>query len=173
MSAGQQTSVGAKKAAFAGMLSDASRDTNHRSYTSEEASAEIPFGSFVGAGADPEGMLQLAATTDKLRGVLVNSMAFVPDVEVGDDGLKPKMTGSVSSRARGYLLCEQDVVETDDLFIRYVHAGAEVPGSVRKDGDGGDALDSKAFARFLGSSFTGSDGNLIVECEWDVGGSST
>ncbi len=166
----QQTSVAAKAPAFAGMRSDASRDTNARSYTNEEASAEIPFGTFVGAGATnlETGMLQLAATADRKLGVLVNSMAFVPDVEVGDNGLKPKMTGSVDSRGRAWVLCEGDVTPADHVFIRCVFTPPEVPGSVRLDADTADAVDASPWARFLGSNVTGSDGNNIVEVEWDV-----
>lgn len=160
-----QTSVAAKAPAYAGMRSDASRDTNGRSYTSEEASAEIAFGTFVGQGANEKGMLLLAATADKVIGALVNSMAFAKDVEVGDTGLKPAMTGTVDSRQRLWVLCEQDVTPADPVFIRCVAAGAEVAGSVRKDADTADAVDASHWARFLGANV-----GTLVEVEYDVHG---
>lgn len=160
-----QTSVAAKAAAYAGMISDASRDTNLRSYTSEEASAEIQFGTFVAQGVAEKGMLKLAAITDRVVGVLVNSQAFAKDVEVGDTGLKPKMTASVMTRGRVWVLAEEAMTFASVALIRAIVAGSEVAGSVRDTADGADTIDKTAgWLRVL----TGSTGAGLVEVEFDI-----
>src|SRR5688572_11716891 len=126
-----QTSVSDRMAvAFPGMRSDASRDNNCRSYVSEEASAEVPFGVFVGQGTDEEGALLLAATTDRVIGATLHSHAYAKDQELGDDGLKPGVTLAVASRDRAWICAESGAITpADSVFIRCVAAGAEVAGA--------------------------------------------
>lgn len=160
----QQTSVGVKAIAYAGMISDASRDSNLRSYTSEEASAEIPFGVFVGQGTNDNGMLLLAATSDGVVGLLVNSQAFARDVEVGDTGLKPKMTAQVMTRGRAYAWVEEAVTPASLPLIRCIAVGSEKAGALRDTADASDCVNASSWMRFLGTT----TGAGFVEVEFDV-----
>ncbi len=166
MTAGQQTSVSLRKEfAYAGMISDLSRDTNLKSYTSEEASAEIPFGTFVGQGATyDDSILKLATITDKVVGVLVLSQAFAADVEVGTTGLKPKMTAQVMTRGRVWVYVEEAVTPASTFLIRGIAAGAEKAGATRDTADASDLIDASKWARFLGTT----TGAGLVEIEFDV-----
>ena len=160
-----QTSVSSMARGFAGLVSDSSRDSNVRSYVSEEASAEIPFGTFVKQGAADNGALKMTAQTDAtIIGLVVHSHAYAKDTELGDTGLKPGVTLSVLTRGRAFVLCEQAVTPATPVFIRGVAAGAEVAGSVRSDADVNDAVDASAWARFLETT----TGAGFAEIEFDV-----
>lgn len=159
-----QSSIAAMTRAYAGMLSDSSRDTNKRSYTSEEASDEIPFGVFVGQGADDDGMLKLATIADKVIGVLILPNGHAKDTEVGDTGLKSKMTGNVLSRGRCFVHVEEAVTPASLAKIRGIAVGAEKAGALRDTADASDLIVASSWVRFLGTT----TGAGIVEIEFDV-----
>lgn len=158
-----QTSVSSMAAGYPGMESDASRDQNNRSYVSEEASAEIPFGVFVGQGAADDGMLLLAATSDKVIGVLLATGALPKDLALGDTGLKPKMTGTVKSRGRCFVYVEEAVTPASSPLIRCIATGGEKAGSLRDTADASDCL-AAPWIRILGTT----TGAGFVEVEYDV-----
>lgn len=160
-----QTSVATKMTrAFAGMVADSSRDTNVRSYVSEEASAEIPFGVFVKQGTGDDQCLKLTAVTDKLIGVVVHSHAYAKDQELGDTGLKPKVTVGVMSRGRIWMPVEEAVTPASPVRVRCIAVGNEVAGALRDTADASDDVAITTWARFL----TSTTGAGIVLLEFDV-----
>lgn len=162
-----QTSVSSRMAVgFPGLISDASRNTNLISGTSEEASAEIPYGVFVGEGADRNGMLLLAAITDRVKGLLVYSSAAAKPNELGDSGLKSGITGSVMTAGRAFVYVEEAVTRASKVLIRCIAAGAEKAGATRDTADASDLLDASAWCRFVEDS----TGAGFVEVEFNVVG---
>lgn len=165
MAVGQQTSITTRMAkGFPGMISDASRDTNIRSYVSQEASAEIPFGVFVGQGSDDDGMVLLAATTDKVIGLLTHSNAYAKDIELGDVGLKPTVVGGVMSRGRAFVYVEEAVTPASPVLIRAIAVNPERAGATRDTADASDTIDASKWARFIETA----TGAGFVEIEFDV-----
>lgn len=160
-----QTSVALRMtAAYPGMISDSHMDSNVRSYVSEEASAEIPFGVFVKQGTADEGCLLLTAITDKVIGVVVHSHAYAKTEELGTTGLKPKVTLGVMTRGRIWCYVEEAVTPASSVLIRAIAAGAEKAGATRDTADASDLIDASKWARFLGTT----TGAGIVEVEFDV-----
>lgn len=160
-----QTSVAeSMTAAFAGMVADSSPNKDVRSYVSEEASAEIPFGVMVGQGTLDDQCLLLAAITDKMIGVVVHSHAYAKDVELGTTGIKPKMTVGVMKKGVVWVYVEEAVTPASTVLCRAVAAGAEKAGAFRDTADASDLIDCSSFARFL-SSTTGAG---IALLEFDV-----
>lgn len=160
-----QTSVGTSlTTAIQGMKADASRDENVRSYVSEESSAEIPFGVMVAQGSAVDGALKLAATSDKLIGVVVFDQAYAKDTELGDTGLKPKVTLGVMTRGRIWVPVEEAVTPASAVLVRAVASGNEVAGAFRDTADSSDCIDISAWARYLSST----SGAGLVLLEFDV-----
>lgn len=162
---GQQTSVSTRKAiAFPGMISDASKNTMLASYTSEEAAAEIRFGVFVKEGTLPGQMLLLTAITEKIAGLVVHSHAHAKDVELGDTGIKPKVTATLMRKGRAFVYVEEAVTRLSPVLIRAIAVGGEMAGATRDTADAADLIDASAWARFV-DDVTGAG---FVEIEFDV-----
>jgi hypothetical protein len=99
--AGQTSVASAMTAALqAGQIADSCRLNDVASYVSEESSAEMPFGRMLAQGTADDGALLMAAATDKMIGVLTHSQAYERDTEIGDTGVKPKMTLGVMKCGR-------------------------------------------------------------------------
>lgn len=169
MSAIQTSVATSTDVCFPGMEPDSSQPGAVNSYLNEEASAEIPFGVMVGQGVTDGGCLLLAATSDKLIGVVMHSHAYAKDLELGDDGLKPSVTVGVKAKGRAWVLVEEDVTPASDVLVRAVATGNEVAGAFRDTADASDCIDISAWARYVKSSVTLADGSTKVALvEFDV-----
>lgn len=152
-----QTTVAAASIAFAGMLADADQGVRVESRLSEEASAEIPFGTMVirGSTSEDAGALQLhtssASMAPLLAGIVVHDHSYAKDTELGDTGLKPGTTLNLLQRGRIYVQPEDSVDPGDAVKVRAVAAGAEVKGAFRGAADGTDCVDISKFARWITS----------------------
>jgi hypothetical protein len=149
-----QTAVDNMAPYLAGQLADSGRN-DVLSKTSEEASAEIPYGVMVAQGTADDGVVLLAATTDVLVGVSVLSHDYAVGVEVGDTGYKPKTTFGVLNVGRIAVLVEEAVTPASSVYVRAVAAGAEVKGAFRDTADGTDTIDISSFARYVTSAGAG------------------
>jgi len=158
--AAPQTAVSEAMAiGFAGALADSGNKTCASKY-SEEASAEIPFGVMVVKGTDEDNGVLLphtsgVASADIMMGVVVHSHAYAKDTELGDSGLKPKVSLDVLTHGRIYVLPEETVTPGDPVRVRVIAAGLEQKGAFRTTADSTDCVDISSFAR------------------WTKGGSST
>lgn len=147
-----QTSVPtAMTAAFDGMIVD-SEPFVERSYVSEEASAEIPFGVCVKQGTGDNGALKLTSTADKLIGLVRHSHAYNRDNELGSTGLKPYVTLGVVTKGVMWVPVEEAVTPASAVLVRAVATGNEVAGAFRDTADGSDCIDVSAFCRYLSST---------------------
>lgn len=143
-----QTSVAdAMTRAFQGMLADSANHTIE-SMTSEEASAEVPFGVMVKQGTSDTQFLKLTAITDKLVGIVVHSHAYDKPNELGDTGLKPKVTAGILRIGRIWVPVEEAVTPASSVLVRAVVAGAEVAGAFRDTADASDLIDISHIARY-------------------------
>jgi len=138
----------------AGQLADLWTEENGdvASATSEEASAEIPFGVMVKPGTADDGVLKLTATSNKLAGITVFSHLYAKPDELGDTGLKPKVTFDVLTRGRIIVFPEDAVTPASEVHVRAVATGSEVAGAFRGTADGTDTIDLTAFARWRSSA---------------------
>jgi hypothetical protein len=118
------------------------------SATSEEASAEIPFGVMVKAGTADYGVLKMTATTNKLAGITFRTHDFA-DLELGDTGLKPGATFGVARKGRYFVKIEENVTPASDVRVRAVAGGAEVAGAFRATADSTDCIDLTPFAKWV------------------------
>jgi hypothetical protein len=160
--AAPQTSVSIQQGvAFDGMLGDASMLKDCRSYVNEEASAEIPFGVMVAQGTGDDGCLKLAATSDKLIGIVVHSHSYQKDNELGSTGLKPTVVLSVLTRGKIWVPVEEAVTPASDVLVRAVAGGSEVAGAFRDTADSTDCIDISSWARYLTS--TTAAGRALLE----------
>ncbi len=127
--------------------------------TSEEASAEIPFGTMVIQGTGDHGCLQLntsaASMEQKLLGIAVRSHDFAVGSELGLIGLKPGATFGVGRRGRFWVVPEDAVSPGDPVRVRAVVAGNEVKGAFMTAADSTDAVDISAFAQWKTSADAG------------------
>jgi len=162
-----QTSVTALTRGYAGMLVDTSYHKNTRSYVSEESSAEIPFGVMVVQGtADNQALLPHTSAADneqKLLGIVQHSHAYAKDQELGDDGLKPKVTMGVLTHGRILVPVEEDVAPGDAVRVRVVVSGAEQAGAFRTAADGTDCIDISSFARWTASGTAAGVAELEID----------
>lgn len=148
-----QTSVANPAIAVDGMLAD-DGPKNILSKINGEASAEIPFGKMVARGSADDEVLKLAATSDKLVGVVVFGQAYAKTaggatLELGTTGLTPNTLMDVLSEGRMYVFPEEAVTPTSAVRVRAVAAGAEVAGAFRATADSTDCIDISKFARWL------------------------
>lgn len=156
-----QTSVTTEHvAAFPGMPAD--DDFESESMIQGEASAEIPFGVFVGQGTDDSEFIKLAAITDKVVGVLIHHHGFQVDGELGTTGVKPDTPCTIMTRGRVWMTTEEAVTRGSGVLIRAIAGGAEVAGQVRDTADASDLIDASKWARFKSS------GSSLVIVEFDV-----
>ncbi len=148
-----QTSYAEQAPAFAGMIADLSRGALIDTFIQGEASAEVPFGSFVvlstgttlpgtaSAPNVPTGILP-AASGDNYGhgGVVVHSHWYDKRLQLGEDGVLPGNLISVMRRGRIWVNVEEAVTPADSVFVRYTASGANVPGNFRTDADTSKAL---------------------------------
>ena len=169
MAATQTTVADRMTLAIAGMLDQSEMVASIRSYTSEEASAEIPFGTMVIRGTDEDnGVLQVhtsgATVIALLAGVVVHSHAYAKTQELGDTGLKPDTTFGVLQKGRIWVTTEDACDPGDAVRVRVVVAGAEVKGAFRVAADSTDCVVlSKTMARWLTSA--GAGGLALLELD--------
>lgn len=157
-----QTSVSQTQGGpFAGMLSSSHPDQSD-SYVSEEASAEIPFGTMVKQGTAENGALKCTATSNVLAGIVVHSHGYAKDTELGSTGLKPKVNLRLLQKGRVWVPVEEAVVPGDAVRVRVVAGGGETAGAFRKAADSTDCIDISKFARWI----TG--GSSVAELEIDL-----
>ncbi len=162
-----QTEVIPMVEAVAGLLADNSLSKDCLSATSEESSAEIPFGVMVCRGTEDDGVLLLntssAAMATSLAGIVVFGHSFSKPYELGDTGLKPFATFNVLSRGRIYVQVEEAVEIGDAVRVRAVATGDEVKGAFRTTSDSTDCVDISSFARYIRGA--DEDGLAIVEID--------
>lgn len=149
-----QTSYSAYLApGFPGLTFESARNTD-TSAVNTEATAEVRFGIFVARGATPDHLnrprlLLLAASTDVLLGATLHSHAYNRESDLGTVGVKPQVAMDVRVAGTMWMLCEQDMVITDRVFVRFAAgAGGTVLGAIRKDVDTASARAVKG-ARLL------------------------
>lgn len=156
-----QSTVSSMQPGFPGLVADTDLGKKTVTRVSEEATAEIPFGVFVAEGTATDQAALLAANTDVLAGVVVHSHAYAKPDELGDTGLKPKVTLGCLTRGTIWVLVESTLpVKGDEVHVRAVAAGSEVAGAVRVAKDGTDTIDATAFC-----SWTGRTGTACAELE--------
>lgn len=145
----------------AGQLADLWTEENGDvvSGTSEEETAEIPFGVMVAQGAADDGVLALAATDDVLAGVVVFSHVYAKPYELGDVGLKPGVTMGLLRKGRIIVFPEDAVTPESTVHVRAVAIGEEVAGAFRGSPQGTDTIEITAFAKWR---TTGGDGDPAV-----------
>lgn len=145
-------------ASFAGMLADGSTAHQVETRINAEASAEIPFGTFVvtgGSVGDAGAVLPSAGTTKLVLGPVVHSHAYSKgdNGELGTSGLKPKTVMNVLVRGRIWVLTETSVAVGDPVFVRYASgAGGTVLGRVRNATVSSEMIDLTTKARFITSA---------------------
>lgn len=129
------------------------------SATSEEASAEIPFGVMLQQGTGDDGAKLLgtsaAAMAVRLLGIAVRAHDFAVGSELGTTGLKPGATFGCGKKGRFKVLVEDAVTPLSHVRVRAVAAGAEVKGAFRALADGTDCVDISAFAKWRTSAGIG------------------
>ena len=175
MVAGQQTAVTTPaSAAFAGMLADSGIGTVIDSKVSAEASAEMRFGIAVLRDTTDEDngvvlpLTSSAVSAPRFAGIVVHSHDYAKDTELGDTGLKPKVTVNVLQRGRIWVQPEDTVDPGDTVKFRAVVAGAEVAGAFRAAADSTDCVDISKFARWI----TSGSSTVPAILEIDMVGSS-
>lgn len=149
-----QTSVlAALPVAFEGDLADDWTVENGAidSVTSEEASAEIAFGLALKKGTASDSALLLTAITEAVTGIAVREDDFSKPDQLGDTGIKPKVTFRVLRFGRIRVLPEAAVTEASGVFVRAVATGGERAGAFRGTADGTDTIDISAFASWRSS----------------------
>lgn len=125
------------------------------SVTSEETTAEIAFGKAVKKGTADWSALNLTAITEAVRGFAVWSQRYAKPDELGDTGLKPKVTFGILRMGRMIVKPEDGVDPTKSVFIRAVATGSEIPGSFRGTADGTDTIDISAVATWMSTASAG------------------
>jgi hypothetical protein len=150
---------------IAGQLADLWTDENGDvvSATSEEASAEIPFGVCVQHGTADDGVLKLTAIDDVLAGVVVHSHHFAKPYELGDTGLKPGVTFGLLRKGRIIVLPEDAVTPASTVHVRAVATGNEVAGAFRGTAQGTDTIEITAFAKWRTTADAGEPAVLEVD----------
>lgn len=124
-----QTSVSALMTrGFAGMCADTSFQKDVVSKVNAEASAEIAFGSAVVKGTGDDDVKIPALTSDVLVGIVAHSHAYEKDIEVGDTGIKPKMTVGVARHGRWLVTVDVAVTPSSPVRVRMDNNAGKVPG---------------------------------------------
>lgn len=147
-----QTEVTTMAEAVAGLLADNTSTKDCLTGTSEEASAEIPFGVMLCQGTEDDGVKLLNTSAAAMATALKGVSVFGHGLDIGTDGLNPKATFSVLSKGRIYVVPEEAVAPGDAVRVRAVAAGAEVKGAFRTTADASDCVDISKFARWTRSA---------------------
>lgn len=130
-------------------------------YVNEEATAEIPFGTFVAQGVAVDAALKLAATTDTVLGVVMHSHKYAVPDQLGTTGIKPNVAMNVRSQGRAWVPVEDAVTPSTAVHVRAVSTGNEVAGACRGTADGADTIEITGWAKWL-TSTTGA-GRALLE----------
>lgn len=133
-------------AAYAGMLYDIGF-TDIVSGVSQEASASIDFGLGVVRGTIDDGVKLPAAEANVVKGVVVHSHAYEPDVTVDDDGIKPKAMVNVLRRGRIWVTVVTAVAPGDRAYLYF--AGSNPKGSWGNAEVVGETIDTSLQAEFV------------------------
>lgn len=141
------------------------------SATSEEASAEVPFGVMVKDGTDDDLVKNVNATNNKLAGITVFAHNFDYPVQRGDVGLKPGVTFGVLRKGRIYVRVEDAVTPASEVHVRavtggvngYGTAGAETAGAFRGTQDATDTIDITGFAKYTSSADAGEIATVEID----------
>lgn len=163
----QTTVQGELAEPFAGAIVNPD-DAHLASKVSAEASAEIPFGVAVlrDATNKDHGVVlphtDAATSAPLLAGVVAHSHAYAKGSELGDSGLKPKVTIQVLEDGQVWVLPEEAVAPGDDVRFRAVAPGAEQVGAWLKTASAGETVDCSAFARWVSS------GDATTPCKLDI-----
>jgi hypothetical protein len=167
-----QTSVSVSTdIAFAGMAGDNTTE-DPRSYLSEEASAEIPFGMMVAAGTTEGNALLIAANTDVLLGVTRHHHGYAKTTELGTSGLKPGVTLSVHTEGPIWVLVDESVAVGDAVRVRGDNNAGTVPGVFCKTTSGGHTILLKN-ARWLKGTRTLANAEKVALVDINMAGIGT
>jgi hypothetical protein len=155
----QSTVANNMTVAIVGQIADAN-DVSIASRVSEESAAEIPFGVMVIRGTDKERQALLlhtssAAMEQLLAGVSTHHASYDKPAELGEVGLKPKVTFGVLRKGRVYVLPEETVAPGDAVRVRAVAGAGEQAGAFRKTADDtSDCIDISLFAQWISAGST-------------------
>lgn len=150
-----QTTITRQAIAVPGLLADNTLTKDCLTATSEESSAQIPFGVMVGRGSADDGVLKLATTSDVLAGVVVFGQSYDHGTELGSTGFLPKTTFNILNEGRIYVQVEENVTPASRVFVRAVATGLEVAGAFRDTQDGSDCIEITDYARYLTTTLAG------------------
>lgn len=131
--------------------------------TSEETSANIPFGVFVQHGTADDGVLLISGAGPDLAGIVVHSHSFERLTELADDGLKPGATFGVLKKGRVFVTVNTDVLMTDEVHVQTVADTGKTVGSVGKAADTGKSTDISGLARWKRSALAGEIAVLEID----------
>lgn len=109
-----------------------------RSYTSAEATAEIPFGVLCVLGTDEDAACVLATSNGIPAGIVVRSKAVAIGTEFGDVGYKPKATLGLLRKGTIAVQVEDAVDPGDAVRVRHTAGEGEQKGAFRSAVDGTD-----------------------------------
>lgn len=158
-----QTSVSTTHTiAVAGMRGDLTADTRETGI-SEESSTEIRPGTCVKGGTAVDGVKIPAAQEDILRGIVVLDHTLHKDIEVGDDGYKPKAALTIVTKGRYWVRVESTLpTRASEVHVRAELTAAEPLGYFLAAAVSGKTIDITPFA-----SWTGRTGTGIAELDFD------
>lgn len=126
-------------AAFAGMLGDSRNHVISSRLNGE--SSNVPAGVFMAQGTEGKAA-SLAAATDKLCGIVLNSFARNPGDSAlslsGTEAYGPKAIMPICEEGPVWVVCEEAMAIGDDVYVRYSTNGTGklIVGAVRNDPDG-------------------------------------
>jgi hypothetical protein len=127
---------------------------------SEEASADMPWGSVLANGSADTGCLLPAAETDLLKGVLLHAHSYAAE-QLADDasGVLPDQLLNVMRQGRCYVTCEGAVTDGAGAYVRY--AGSGEKGAVLATHTPGETIDARQWITFRSTT----SGSGICEIE--------
>lgn len=154
------------RAGIPGQLADEWTERNgaRDTFTSEEASAAIPFGVFLKKGTGDTQAKLLSATSDILVGVVVWEADFARPYHQTDAGLLPGVTFTCLTKGKIWVVPETNVTAyTSEVHVRAVATGNEVKGAIRATADSTDTIDITGFARWITSASAGEPAILEID----------
>lgn len=134
---------------------------------------ELPFGRFVKATTDSQGVTVLGASSDVIKGVTVLTAARMPrgsnwvsgaPVSTSATGIQDGAQCDVLSRGTVWMIAEEALAITDTLFTRYDASGAtgsQALGRVRNDADTSTAVSLAGKARLMTTAAAAGDLVLV------------
>jgi hypothetical protein len=135
------------------------------SLTSAESTAEIPFGRMVQYGVTEQLMLVLAgASPVDLAGILTTEGGpHVPELSIGDTGLKPKFTGRVMRKGVIWVFAETGNAPGDEVHVRHTIDTGKLVGNFTKTADSGKSFEITNGARW--AKTTTAEGLTMLEID--------